>query len=92
MNIEPTSFTPPTWRGISEATPKAAPRPVARTPIPVQSPAAISYRVDDSTDRVVISIIDPETGSVIRQIPSEEMLEFFHRMNVAMQKLFNTTI
>jgi len=31
--------------------------------------------VDDSTDQVVVKIRDRETGEVLRQIPSEELLE-----------------
>lgn len=32
------------------------------------------FRVDKETEKVVITVVDPETGEVIRQIPSEEMM------------------
>src|SRR5687768_15893350 len=34
----------------------------------------IRFTVDDETGRTVVRILDTETGQVIRQIPSEEML------------------
>jgi flagellar protein FlaG len=34
----------------------------------------LHFRVDDSSDRVVVTVVDSESGHVIRQIPSEEML------------------
>ena len=34
----------------------------------------IQFSVDKSTDRVVIKVIDRKTNELIRQIPSEEML------------------
>src|SRR5687768_11853270 len=40
-------------------------------------PAAYAeYTVNEAADRVSIRIIDPITGSVIREIPREEVLEF----------------
>jgi flagellar protein FlaG len=32
------------------------------------------FRVDEETDKVVVTVVDPETGEVIRQIPSEEVM------------------
>ncbi len=40
----------------------------------------LQFKVDDSTKQVVMSIVDKKTGEVIRQIPSEEVLELAHRM------------
>lgn len=40
----------------------------------------LQFKVDDSTDRVVMSIVDKKTGEVIRQIPSEEVLALAQRM------------
>ena len=34
----------------------------------------LSFRVDEATNEVVVSVIDPETKDVIRQIPPEELL------------------
>jgi flagellar protein FlaG len=34
----------------------------------------LSFRVDAATDRVVVSVIEPATGEVIRQIPGDDAL------------------
>ncbi len=38
------------------------------------------FKVDDSTKKVVIKIIDNQTGETVRQIPSEDMLAFIKKM------------
>ncbi|MCF7970993.1 MAG: flagellar protein FlaG [Methylococcaceae bacterium] len=40
----------------------------------------LQFKVDESTQQVVMSIIDRESGETIRQIPSEEVLELAQRM------------
>lgn len=35
----------------------------------------LKIRVDDETDRVVVKVVEQESGEVIRQIPPEELLE-----------------
>ena len=37
---------------------------------------SVKFSVDDSTERVVVKVLDLETDEVIRQIPSEETLKF----------------
>lgn len=39
-----------------------------------QNQTDLKFRVDDGSGRVIVSIVDPEDGTVIRQIPSEEAL------------------
>ena len=34
-----------------------------------------SFHVDDDTDRLVVQVMDGETGEVIRQVPPESVLE-----------------
>jgi flagellar protein FlaG len=41
---------------------------------------SLQFKVDDSTKEVVVKIVDNETGELVRQIPSEEMLSFIKRM------------
>ena len=48
----------------------------------------VSYRVDEGLGRVVVSIIDGDSGEVIRQIPSNEMLAFFRRMKEFLETQF----
>jgi flagellar protein FlaG len=40
----------------------------------------LQFKVDDSTKELVVKIVDSETGDLVRQIPSEEMLAFIRRM------------
>lgn len=40
----------------------------------------LEFQVDDSTQKVVVKIVDSKTGDVVRQIPSEDMLDFIKRM------------
>nr|WP_241664402.1 flagellar protein FlaG [Ningiella ruwaisensis] len=41
---------------------------------------ALSFSVDDATDRQVVTVKDRQSGEVIRQIPSEEVLNFAERI------------
>lgn len=40
------------------------------------SQRSLHFSVDDSTEEVVIKVVDQETDEVVRQIPSEEQLKF----------------
>lgn len=40
----------------------------------------LEFKVDESTKKVVIKIVDTKTGETVRQIPSEEMMDFIKRM------------
>ncbi len=40
----------------------------------------LQFKVDDATKEVVVKIVDSESGELVRQIPSEEMLAFIRRM------------
>lgn len=39
-----------------------------------QSNRNLEFRLDEQTNRVVVKLTDTETGELIRQIPSDEML------------------
>lgn len=41
---------------------------------------SLHFQIDDSTKRMVVKVVDNETGKVVRQIPSEEMIDFIKRM------------
>jgi flagellar protein FlaG len=41
----------------------------------------LAFSVDEATDRSVVTVKDAESGDVIRQIPSEEVLKFAERIN-----------
>lgn len=40
----------------------------------------LEFKVDEATDKLVVKIVDSESGELVRQIPSEEMLAFIERM------------
>lgn len=40
----------------------------------------LEFKVDDSTNKVVVKIVDSKSGEVVRQIPSEEVMAFIKRM------------
>ena len=43
----------------------------------------LKFEIDDSTDRVVVKVIEKDSGEVIRQFPPKEVLE--------LAKFFNTS-
>jgi flagellar protein FlaG len=43
--------------------------------IEAKAPNSLSFSVDDSTGKTVVKVSDAQTGEMIRQIPSEELLE-----------------
>jgi flagellar protein FlaG len=45
--------------------------------------SALEFRVDQDTDRVVVTISDRDTGEVVMQIPSEEALALSRHLNEA---------
>ncbi|MCI0916368.1 flagellar protein FlaG [Pseudomonas stutzeri] len=48
----------------------------------------LSFSVDDSTGDVVVRVIDGESGKVVRQIPSEEILRLTERLDEMHSLLF----
>jgi len=40
----------------------------------------LQFKVDDATREMVVKIVDSNSGEVVKQIPSEEMLAFVKRM------------
>lgn len=47
----------------------------------------LSFAVDDDTGRTVISVRDPATGELIRQVPSEEALRIARNLDRALPTL-----
>lgn len=40
----------------------------------------LQFQIDDTTNEVVVKVIDSESGELVRQIPSEEVLALIQRM------------
>jgi len=51
-----------------------------------------SYRVVDSTDMIVVRIIDRNTDEVIKEIPGEEIQKLHENLQEAIGLLFDTQI
>lgn len=49
----------------------------------------LEFKLDDSTDRTVITVKNRETGEVIRQIPDEALLHVAHNIEDLKGILFN---
>lgn len=48
----------------------------------------INFSVDDTSGRIVVKVIDSESGDLLRQIPSEEALELAENLSSAGSVLF----
>lgn len=48
----------------------------------------LSFSVDDSSGEVVVRVVDGESGKVVRQIPSEELLRLAERLDEMRSLLF----
>lgn len=48
----------------------------------------INFSVDDTSGRIVVKVIDTESGDLVRQIPSEEALALAENLNSAGSVLF----
>ncbi len=69
-----------------------APEPVEPPRLNVPPPSQLSFRVDESVGRVVVSIIDGETGEVVRQIPNNEALAIMRRVRESLEHLVDEVI
>ncbi|MDH4134607.1 MAG: flagellar protein FlaG [Gammaproteobacteria bacterium] len=49
----------------------------------------LQFQVDKDTNHVVVRVVDSESGEVIRQMPSEEVLAVAHNLEKAQGLLFN---
>lgn len=43
--------------------------------VEARAPNSLAFSIDDATGKTIVRITDAQTGEMIRQIPSEEMLE-----------------
>lgn len=51
----------------------------------------LSFSVDDSTGEVVVRVLDGDSGKVVRQIPSEDILRLAERLDEMRSLLFEAT-
>uniref|UniRef100_UPI00235966B8 flagellar protein FlaG n=2 Tax=Pseudomonas aeruginosa TaxID=287 RepID=UPI00235966B8 len=50
----------------------------------------VNFSIDDSSGQVVVKVIDGDSGEVVRQIPSEEVLKLAARLDDVRSVLFET--
>jgi flagellar protein FlaG len=53
--------------------------------VDIQAPNTLAFSIDDSTGKTIVRITDAKTGEMIRQIPSEEMLEIARSLDKMQQ-------
>ncbi len=53
---------------------------------------SLQFRVDDATGRTVVSIVDTETGEMIRQVPGEEVLRLAQRVEDSVGALLDEQV
>ncbi|WP_312290650.1 flagellar protein FlaG [Stutzerimonas nitrititolerans] len=51
----------------------------------------LNFSVDDSTGQVVVQVLDGDSGKVVRQIPSEDILRLAERLDEMRSLLFEAT-
>jgi len=51
----------------------------------------LNFSVDDSTGEVVVQVLDGDSGKVLRQIPSEDILRLAERLDEMRSLLFEAT-
>ena len=72
----------PSLAGVPAASPSGSPAAAApAAPAPSLPPvpnaltaASVTFELDRDTGKPVVRIVDPDSGTVIRQMPTEEML------------------
>jgi flagellar protein FlaG len=64
---------------------RAAPAPDEEKPKPESNfkPYSLSFRYDEELQRVVVKVIDPTTGELLREIPPESVIEALKQLRKA---------
>jgi flagellar protein FlaG len=57
-----------------------------------QMQRGISFQVDDQSGRSVIQVIDRDSGNVIKQMPSEDLLKLINHMQEMQNILFDEIV
>ncbi|MAA76329.1 MAG: hypothetical protein CMN28_16685 [Salinisphaeraceae bacterium] len=65
---------------------------LARANLNLGPNTTLQFRVDDKTEKLVVSVVDRNSGEVLRQIPSEEMLALAEQLNESGRGLFDVKI
>ncbi len=85
-----TTAAPHPRTGDSSAKPAAANRPAPQAhdeetsqPVSIFKPYSLSFRYDKDLHRVLVKVIDPKTGELLREIPPEAVVEALKQIGKA---------
>lgn len=86
---------PPAGRKAPHASRASAPVSIEKALQQIQtylseSRRQLSFLVDERSGRTVIRVVNPVSGELIRQIPSEEVLEMAARLDSQVMRLLDT--
>jgi flagellar protein FlaG len=74
----------------AEARAQAEAAPVERrVRLPEITPHDIAFRHDAELNRIIVEVVDPETGAVVRSIPPEEIVRMFKIIRRAQGRLLD---
>ena len=51
---------------------------------------SVQFELNDDIDRMIVKLVDKTDGEVVRQIPSEEMVDIIQRMKEGTLQMINT--
>jgi hypothetical protein len=73
---------------------KEAPAAPDEKPAPASifKPYSLSFRFEKELNRVVVKVLDPETGDVIREIPPESVIEALKQLKKALGTLVDEEV
>jgi flagellar protein FlaG len=54
-----------------------------------ESQRSLLFQVDEASGRTIITVVDPNSGEIVRQIPPEETLAMARSVSVGILKLMN---
>lgn len=84
-----TAPAPEPVAAAQSVSPSALQKQIDELTAPIQS--ALQFRVDDESDRLVVSVIDQESGDVLLQIPTDVALRIAKSLASTGQGLVNTS-
>jgi flagellar protein FlaG len=53
---------------------------------------SLRFRLDDSIDRPIVTVVDEESGSVVRQLPSEEVVRIARSIDSMRGVIFDSIV
>lgn len=61
-------------------------------PASIYKPYSLSFRFDKDLNRVVVKVIDPESGELLREIPPESVLEALKQIKRSLGSLVDEEV